>query len=461
MMRIRLLVLSFACCLCMVSAAQAQYEWETVYNRRTDRYEQQYNPWNQAQQAYERQQEQLREQHDQNLRDINERYYRAQEERREMTERQREFWRDLMNQQQHRMIEFNTRRNYGLSIITAGKATTTYKPGPAFSLKNYFLQQARTPELRQLVEQYAELCLRQYRDELRARGFGLNDYADGRALIFVICYEAYAGEKPSPAHLAAVRQHARASYLKDPIFQSYNDLERQQRVEPDGALALYARLLAAKGDAASRREARSVAKPILESLWGNNAETILMTRTGFIHKGRQIIADGKATHLYQYDPNLPSAEMMVSQHNRFRADIVREYKQRLALFYQVLAQKGGQKNDLAWCATLAAYAEYYVLTNGQDWTPKQFQSVYQLMKAAILKSPDIQATSEESRQIACEQFAITAVGDYLGFQKPTGRGAAVASARVGLMNLFRALNENPEDYRLTAEGVVRVTSGGK
>ena len=50
----RLIWPSIACCLLCAPVAQAQHEWETVYNRRTGEYERQYNPWNQAQQAYER-----------------------------------------------------------------------------------------------------------------------------------------------------------------------------------------------------------------------------------------------------------------------------------------------------------------------------------------------------------------------------------------------------------------------
>lgn len=455
-MKFRHLLRSLLVCLCTVSPAQAQYEWETVYNTRTGRFEPQLNPWNQAQQAYEREQERLREQRDRNLRDINDRYRQYEEQRHDMMRQQMDFSRDLMRQQMHAMIELNARRNHGQAVINAGQAKTTYQPNPAFSLKNYYLPKAVTPELKRLVEQYAELCLRQYREELRARGLRQNDYADGRALAFVLCYETWFGVAPTPAHLAMARQFARDTYLKDPIFQSYNDNERQLRAEPDGAMAMYARLLAAKGDAASVREARSVAKSLLEALWGNGVETILMTKTGFIHKGKQIIAEGKATHLYRHNPNLPSAEMKVAANDPYRAKVAAEYQRRLQLFYQVLAQKGGRKNDLAWCATLAGYAEYFALTNGREWTPKQLNSAYAFMKNAILHAPDIQAATDESKQIACEQFAMDAAGDYLGFQQPASRGVAAANARVALTKLFRALNENPDDYQLTADGVVKV-----
>lgn len=423
-------------------SASAQYEWETVYNPRTNQNEDRFNPYNSAQQAYERQREANKQNRDRNLEAINRAW--------EQSEQQRQ---NLAQQMAYMRMELQSRLNYGYAIIRAGKATTTYKPSPKFSLKNLFLEQAQTAEIKQLALLYAEPSLKEFNDELRKNGMPLNDYAEARALTFIICYEAYFGEKPTSTHLAAARQISKKSYLKDAVFQSYDDLERQQKVEPDEALAIYSLMLRRKGDAKSIAQAKAISKGILEKLWVNSVETIYMTKTSFMHKGVKIIEDGKATNLFKYNPNIQTAELMVKSDGEFRNAIIQDYKQNLQLYYQVLANKGGQKNDLAWCGTIVLFGNYYVLSK-QEMNPTQLKNAYDLIKAAVFKSPDIQAASDESKQIACEQLAILTVSNYNKFTK--GDFGAESIARGYLNELIKGLGEKPENYQLTANGIVKV-----
>lgn len=444
-MKIEFAFLSFLLLFVFSSIAHAQYEWERVYNNRTGNYEDQFNPYNQAQQDYERQQQQRLEDYERNMRAINESF-----------ERQREAQRQIMEDAMYRRMELQSRLNYGYAIIKAGKATTSFKPTPTFSIKNYFLQQANSPKLKQIAEQYAENCLKQFQTELRTHGMSQTDYAEGKALEFIINYEIYFDEKPSPTHLTVARQFAKESYLKDAVFQSYNDLERQQKLEPEAAATMYAKYLYANGkagDANALLQAKLTAKAILEKVWGNTINTILMTKTGFIHRGAQIIADGKATHLFKYNPNLLTAEINVRQQSQFRADLIRDNKQNLQFFYQAMTQKGGQKGDLAWCGAMIASANYYVLTK-HDWNAVQLKSAYDFVKAAVLKSPDAQAASDEVKQIVCETMAIQTTSNYVRFTK--GEFATTSTAQLYLGNLFRALGENANNYQWTANGIVKV-----
>ena len=220
----RTTLLVVLCAARFATLAHAQREWEGVFNARTGGYEIQYNPYNDAQQAYERQRQERDDRSDKQRRESNERFRRQAEARQEM-----------MRQQQLATMELNSRLNYGNAIIKAGQATTTFKPSPAFSLTNYFLQKATTPELKHTVEQYANGSLQQFQHELISRGLSQTEYADGKVLAFIVGYEVYFEEKPSTAHLAWARQAAKAYYLNDAYFQSSTDLQRQQSFESDGS----------------------------------------------------------------------------------------------------------------------------------------------------------------------------------------------------------------------------------
>lgn len=432
-------------------SSYGQYEYENVFNTRTGGYETVYNPYSKGQQDYERNIRNMNESSWKNIEAINQRA-------RENTEALNRIMEDAMD----RRMQLTARLNYGNAIIRAGKATTTYKSSSNFSLKNFLLQQAETPVQKQLAEQYTDICLKQFHAELTTNGMGLNDYADGVALTFILSYEVYFGVKPSKAHLAVARKYAKSGYLKDAVFQSYDDEERRSKIEADEVVTQYARIISGKGDSNLVKEAKFIAKAVLEKIWFNSVETILMTKTSFIHKGQQFINDGKATNLYTYNPNIQTAEMNVKNPDKdFREKYIQERKQMLQSFYQVLEQKGGQKNDLAWCATMIGYAEYYVLSNGQEMNGVQLKNVYEFIKKSILKSPDVQAASNEAKQIACETMAISAVSDYKDFLKEDTKGVSIATARVNLRSLFLALNEDINNYQWTEQGIERIKPENK
>jgi hypothetical protein len=439
----------------------AQAEWEKVYNPRTGTYERIYNPGNPTQVAIEQQQrerqaEDILRQTNDNIREINETYNRRREEANEQLKRNQEFWDDLGRDQQFRMIEMNSRTNYGTSIIKAGKATTTFQPDPSFDFFKILVKRAKNNQQLALIQQYANPSRKVFFDELKLRGFAQNDIADGVVLVFVMAYEVYANQKPGNAVIQKMRQEVKGSLLKRPIFQSYTSAERQQEYELYATLTGYTKILfdkGLKGDKAALIEAQSNAKGLLEKFWGNTANTIQLTATGFVHKGTKIIADGKATQFFKYNPNLDIVEMSVSKTGQFRSQIVSEFKQNLQLFYQTMSQKGGQKGDLAWCGTMVGFVNFYVLTK-QNWTPVQTKSVYDFMKGKINAMPDIQAADDNSKQITCEQMALSSANNYANFVK--GRPGSTSTATALLGDLFRLLGEDANNYQWTANGIVKV-----
>lgn len=445
----------------LASICFAQAEWEKVYNPRTGGYERIYNPGNPTQVAIEQQKqeqraEELMRQTNDNIREINETYNRRREEANERMKRNQEFWDDMATNMQFKMIEMNSRTNYGNSIIKAGKATTTYQPNPNYNIKKVLAKRAKTPQHLDLIEQYVDESRKTFFSELAAKGLAKNDLADGVVLVFVMSYEVYATQKPSNTAVEDMRKKIKSSLLKNAIFQSYNSDERQQDYELYATLAGYSKILfdkGIKGDKAALIEAQSTARGLLEKFWGNAVNTIQLTSTGFVHKGAKIIADGKATHLFKYNPNLDVAAMIVSKTSLYRDQITRDYRQNLRLFYQSMAQKGGQKGDLAWCGTIVGYANSYVL-NKQEWTPVQMKSVYDFLKNKINTVPDIQAADDSSKQLSCEEMAISTANNYVNFTK--GELGTGSTATLLLGNLFRALNENPNNYQWTANGIVKV-----
>ena len=195
----------------------------------------------------------------------------------------------------------------------------------------------------------------------------------------------------------------------------------------------------------SIQQAKAIAESILPTLWKKPAYTILMTPTGFIHKGRKIIDDGKASNLFTYNPNLNVAQKFAKAQNAESETVT--YQNYLNVFYQEIAKRGAQKNDVASMVTFSLAANYYV-TTAKEPNTMQVKSVYEMVKSAILKSPDIQAASDENKQIACEIIAIRSI-DAL-----KNRNAEFATSVTN--DIFTALGEDLNNYQLTEQGIVRI-----
>lgn len=427
---------------------QAQYEWEYVFNERKKQSEWEFRPWNETQQAHERELEKQRGQHNENIRQINETYRRYEEQRQ-----------DMMLQQQQNFADMNYRLNSGQIIINAGKATTLFKPSPNFSVKNYLLQKTKGKEWKQVVEQYADICFKNFQDELKKRGLNPYDYVESKVLSFLLCYEVYFVEKPSLKHQQWCINNAKPSYLKSALFQSTESIERQQKAEATGVLALYSVVQLNKskaGDSLAYKEAKSVARLVLESLWGNGVNTIAMTKDAFTHKGQQIISNGKSTHSYNFNPQIKSWEFATRNLGPdFKTQLQNEYKTNLNFFYQEMQKRGWPKTDMAWHLTGTAYALSYTTTGGVEWNEKQINSVYDFFKNIILKSPDIQAASDDSRQMALEVIAIQALSAYASFVKEKDI-VSKSTARGQLNSLFKMLGENLENYQWTEDGIKKL-----
>ena len=396
--------------------------------------------------SLERQQEIMRDRHDQRVNDN----VWADKVNRQHTDNQRQINADAaarlaeIGENYNRNVALITQRHAdGLARIKAGKATTGFAPVPNFSVGTYFRQ--RYPQAAPALLQAAPAASAQFHQELRARGLSDHDLADGEALAFVTAYEVYSGQKTGPAHLAFARNAARTALLTQTMRQAAPDAERQSDFENFGVLAFGARLAAARGDPS----ARAVAASVLTNLGEAPAGSIMATATGFANRGSQIIAAGRATTIFT--PGDVSASHRVNTISVNGPAGTASFNQSLLAdirtFYGEVARRGGRANDLADLVTYLMVGNATAIT-GQEPNAAQVQSVRAFARAAILKSEAIQAAPDASKQTAVEEMMISTV-DALSTRN-------AANAQRNLAQIFQALGEDLNAYQLTETGIVRV-----
>ncbi|MEK7724424.1 MAG: DUF6683 family protein, partial [Acidobacteriota bacterium] len=238
----------------------------------------------------------------------------------------------------------------GEARIKSRRAATTFRYNPNLTLKDYLLLQSDSSELRQIVEQNADTCLKMFRQSLRDYRLAQNDIADASALAFILSYEIFFGEKPSRAHLNWMRKKGKDILLKSASFQGIDDTERQRTFEIYGVLTMYAKILQGrglKGDQNSQRESKETAGEVLKQIWGNSTETIQKLPVGFIHKGQKIILDSQATQFFNFNPNLQTAKKISGGNPQIEA----QYQIFLNQVYKEMFLKKMPNNDLASCGT--------------------------------------------------------------------------------------------------------------
>lgn len=214
------------------------------------------------------------------------------------------------------MAELRQRAARGNQIIKAGKASLKFQPSGQYSLRDEFLKTVKDPKWRPFVEKFAESSWQEFAAELEAKNLSPNDLADVSALAFVISFEIYKGERPTDAHLRNFRRLIAAAILKNPYIQGDEDFYKQDLAERNGAMAMFAKRLAAQGRPS---DAKTLAEIVIKNIWETPAEYVGMTKDNFAHRGELIIAGGKATHLFKFNPNSDAAEKLAKENGYLNA----------------------------------------------------------------------------------------------------------------------------------------------
>ena len=432
-------ILGSVAILSAAAPAVAQSDIETRVNPVTGNTEQVYNPWSNDRATSERNQRSS----DYNMSVINNRAARDQQ----ASEDRRRANNEIYNSN----VALITERNRaGLAKIRSGHATTGFTPVPGFSVGTYFAK--RYPQAGQQIVTLAQSASAQFHESLRAHGLGDHDLADGAALAFVTAFEVYSGQKTSPAHLANVRAQNRKNLLTNSMLQAAPDDERQRDFEKLGTLAFGARMAVAGGDTAGGRE---VAASVVAGLGRVRADAVVLTANGFGHKGDAIIAAGRATTLFTPSATVETAKQYGS---RLGTEYVKastfEANARAAItgFYGEMAKRGGRVGDLADIVTFLMIGNAAAIS-GQEPNPAQLASVQAMVRAAILKSRDIQAASDGEKQSAVELMMIPTM-DVL-------QRRSRLEAQDNLGKIFAVLGEDLANYQLTETGLVRVAQAQK
>lgn len=343
----------------------------------------------------------------------------------------------------------------GKARIKAGKATTTFKYNPKLTLKEYLLLQSDSNELRQIVEQNADVCLKMFRQSLKTHKLTQNDIVDAGALAFILSYEIYFGEKPSKSHLNWMRKKGRSILLKLANFQGTDDAERQRTFEIYGVLTMYAKLLqqnSLKGNILAAKEAKETSGEVLKEVWGSSTDSIQILPVGFIHKGQKIILDKQATQFFNFKQDLQTAKKLSGGN----IQIETQYQSFLNQVYKEMFLKKMTNNDLATCGVYSFSKIYPYFSNAGELNNNQLEGVYDVFKKAVLTSADIQAASDENKQIACEIFAIRAALLKKTISENTDSNITKLLSEQFINQLFQAYDQQFSNFQMKSNTFLRI-----
>jgi hypothetical protein len=310
-----------------------ELDQETRYNPQTGRYEVIYNPWNTSKVEAER----------------TERNYQLSRKMTEADHQARAQQRANLKQLSDEIYAANVgllnhRHLAGLSAIKAGRATTAFTPDPRFSITQYLIQ--RYPTARSEVERLAGPMSIEFHAALRANSLSEKDLADGNALAFITAFEAYSGQKTAAVHLAFAKRTLQAKMLQSSIDQGASSAERQRDFEHFGVLAFAAKQLSSQGDPMGRE----LAARIISGLVQAPAHSVVMTATGFGHKGDQIIASGRATTIFSPAATSSTPDFYAQRLNSAyiaRSTFENNAREAISTFYAEIARRGEPQNDIA------------------------------------------------------------------------------------------------------------------
>lgn len=397
-------------------------------------------------------------------------------------------------------IEARRRAAYakvGETRIAAGRASTDFAISPGFSVAAHLLELATDAPAADswvpIIRAEAEPARRQYLAQLAEMGLRADNFVHCMTFLFAKNVEILAGSTMPRDFIDQQAAELETTFRIDPVFQGMPDLEKQTRTESLGVQTLYAMrqlALGKAGDGAAGATARQIAEGILTTLMGaaptsaqiaalvqgkvpplsgSNAPDAEPNNPGVGPIGQEI-AGARLT--YRYNTDLAVARnVAVESLEKFST----QYAQGLLdQFYERLAARGGQRNDLADVAALLIFANYFVVSDAQELTPRQYAGVREMFRQRVLASESIQQSVDADIQFQTEKEIIQVAHNYTSFVRDRAvltRGvggeqwlgqhdrvsAAVFAQRKVAMSALDVLFYPDEfrAFRLTADGFVR------
>lgn len=413
--------------------------------------------------------------------------------------------RSMENLRAMQAIRDARRRAYqkaGDARIAAKRASLLFIEDPTFLVTAFLLKQIEgdsgSSRYVPLIRAESAPALARYRMLLSKEGKRRDDYADGVSLIFDRNFEILTG-RGVPAQLAREQSaQLRSTLLADGVFQGTPDIEKQAQLEAMGVQTIFAfdqMQLARAGDGAAGATARQIARAILWSLLGRqpDSSTLVAISRGEMPASpslRQAAAGPSpltpphpsappsgdlqaivgARETYVYNTDLAVARNVAIESVEKFSDAYAQ--QLLDQFYRQLTERGGARNNLADVGALLVFLSYFVVSDGQELSTRQYVSTRSEMRQSVLSSEALQQMPATDLQFLTEKEIIHAVNNYVNFRRDRAilqRGVAgqtyqgqhygasdlVRSERTIALGTLDRLFGSFRSYRLTADGFVR------
>ena len=310
-------------------------------------------------------------------------------------------------------------RKVGRERIAAGHASTRFTPSAGASQAVVLLSGETSGTDRAKAIAANRACLSGFHAALKRFGLQPYDVADARALAFTMAFTAMSGKDPGPVRLRNLRTQFRTAMLKDPMFQALPDDERQTRYEKmviPAMIAVTARHQSLKPGIGDERKgvlvttASRLGANLLNGLWTEPVEAIELSPTGFIDRGRRVIASGAGHTAFQRSGESVVARDVGSNYTNQSFGWDEKYQKNLLSRFDAAVQKLGlSTHDLADAQVAAAAVVYPVFSGGVSLGTPQIAWLRREMRKDILSSPDFQRMSDAKMQDQYESLALRAM----------------------------------------------------
>ena len=282
-------------------------------------------------------------------------------------------------------------------------------PGPAFIAGKL----AKSPAEKQELAATAARALQNYGAYAARLGLPQQDMAGPMAFSLLVAMDVYHGKTPaiSPALAQRVVAQARPLLANNGSIALASNAERLRSYEVNAIIGvyLYGEFVEGQraGDGSRLARAKGLAAQQVKALTGLAPEQIAVTAGGIVQTG------AKAPTVKSNGLELPSGGYVAhaATTTRFAGSggaLNPANAAALSQFNQLMQQRGGDTNDLAW-ASAGYFAVNYAILRGTELTQRQLAGAAQLARQRILQTDAGAQLDDRSRQQAYERFAVDSV----------------------------------------------------
>lgn len=333
---------------------------------------------------------------------------------------------------------------------TAAGCTGRFTPGAGHPGVAYIARElGKTPQEQLTIRELSTNYLATYNKVGSYLRLPANDLAGPMAYAFLTAMRVYKGESPavSPALTQIVVGQAREMIANNGGIALMNSAQRHEHAE---ALAINGAYLASEFEEARRlndaprlTRAKRLAGQVVEQIVGARPEALAITNKGVVATGVNAPATGERVGV-----TLNAATTTAFVWNN--ADIVDQNNMAsVNQFNQLLRQRGGVPNDLAW-GMAGSIAILLGLGEGVQFSNRQLAGTAETARRLMLEAGISGANRD--RQQAYEKLVAIAMR-HLSEEQRFGPGTSSTSARYALGDILKPFYR--QDFSMTPDGLVK------